>query len=334
MSGALPDAILGGGEGKIRALIVDGGNPANAIAQSDYAERALAALDLLVAIEPFMTETAKLADYVLPPLMMFERPDIPNRDYEAHTLMAPYAQYSEAVIGPPVGSELIDDWRVFWELARRMGHVICFDGVPIDMETPPTSRELIALLLRHSAAPVDEILGAHEGRLFDVEPMFVEPGSGEGRFDVAPADVVAEIAEVRAEKTLDSSFFRFAVRRVRDTQNSMYHALPEIAARMSENPLWVHPDDMAAHNLSEGERIRLVSAHGAVEATVAADATIRSGVVAMNHGWGHGRGVNVNRLTSLRHGRDPINAMPTLTGFAVWIERLDQGRIRETDKDG
>jgi len=42
----------------------------------------------------------------------------------------------------------------------------------------------------------------------------------------------------------------------------------------------------------------------------------------------------VNRLTSLRHGRDPINAMPTLTGFAVWIERLDQGRIRETDKDG
>ena len=334
MSGALPDAILGGGEGKIRALIVDGGNPANAIAQSDYAERALAALDLLVAIEPFMTETAKLADYVLPPLMMFERPDIPNRDYEAHTLMAPYAQYSEAVIGPPVGSELIEDWRVFWELARRMGHVICFDGVPIDMETPPTSRELIALLLRHSAAPVDEILGAHEGRLFDVEPMFVEPGRGEGRFEVAPAEVVAEIAEVRAEKPLDNSSFRFAVRRVRDTQNSMYHALPEIAARMSENPLWVHPDDMAAHNLSEGERIRLVSAHGAVEATVAADATIRSGVVAMNHGWGHGRGVNVNRLTSLRHGRDPINAMPTLTGFAVWIERLDQGGNRESNKDG
>ena len=111
--------------------------------------------------------------------------------------------------------------------------------------------------------------------------------------------------------------------------------LPEIAARMPENPLWLHPDDMGAHELGEGARVHVVSAHGAVEATVAADATMRSGVVAMNHGWWYGRGVNVNRLTSLRHGRDPINAMPILTGFAVWIERLDNdGRHATVLSDG
>jgi anaerobic selenocysteine-containing dehydrogenase len=300
--------------------MVDGGNPANALPQTTHAEQALAALDLLVVIEPFMTETAALADYILPPPMMLERPDIPSRDYEAHVLMAPYAQYSESVIDLPADSETIEDWRVFWELARRMGHGIAFDGVPLDMERPPTAPELIRHLLRDSAVPVDEIVAAREGRLFDVAPLLVEPGAGEGRFDLAPPDVVGELAEVRAEAPAAGAF-RLAVRRVRDAQNSMFHGLPGNAARMPDNPLWIHPDDMASAGIAEGERIRIASADGAIEACAASDVTMRPGVVAMNHGWGGGRGVNVNRLTGLG-GRDPINAMPVLSGFPVRLERL------------
>ena len=322
MSGALPDAILGHGKGKVRALIVDGGNPANALAQSDKVQRALSELDLLVAIEPFMTETAALAHYVLPPRMMFERPDIPNRDYETYTLMAPYAQYSEVVIEPPADSEMIDDWRVFWELARRTGHDLVFDGVPLDMAAAPSPEELIAILLRNSAVPSDEIFAATQGRVFEVAPMCVEPGQGKARFDVAPADIAAELAELSKERPTEISSFRFSVRRVREAQNSMYHDLPEIVGRIPDNPLWIHPDDIVTQGLADGERVRIISAHGEIEARIEADATMRRGVVAMNHGWGLGRGVNVNRLTSLSDRRDPINAMPILTGFSVRLERL------------
>lgn len=322
MSGNLPDAILVDGIGKVRALIVDGGNPANALAQSDHAKRALSELDLLVTIEPFMTATAALAHYVLPPRMMFERPDIPSRDYETYTLMTPYAQYSEPVIEPPVGSETIDDWRVFWEIAQRTGHDIVFDGVPIDMATAPTSEQLIAILLRNSAVPAADICAAREGRVFDVAPLVVQRGGGQARFDVAPADIAAELAEVSGQPPADASGFRFSVRRVRDVQNTMYHGLPGIEARMPDNPLWIHPADMAAQGLVEGETIRIVSAHGEIEARLEPDESMRPGVVAMNHGWGNGRGVDVNRLTDLTHRRDPINAMPVLTGFPVRLEKL------------
>lgn len=326
MSGALPDAILGDGPGKVRALIVDGGNPANALPETERTEQALAALDLLVAIEPFMTETAALAHYVLPPPMMLERPDIPSRDYETYVLMAPYAQYSDAVIDPPAGSETIEDWRVFWELARRMGHVVRFDGVALDMEVAPFTLDLIRLLLRNSAMPADAILAAREGRLFDVAAMTVEPGQGDARFAVAPPDIVAELGEVRREVPAESGQFRLAVRRVRDAQNSMFHDQPATAARMPHNPLWMHPDDMAEHKLVDGERVRIDSAHGAIEAWVARDATMRPGVVAINHGWGGRRGVNVNQLTSLRWRRDPINAMPVLSGFSVRIRPVKERR--------
>ena len=44
-------------------------------------------------------------------------------------------------------------------------------------------------------------------------------------------------------------------------------------------------------------------------------------MVSITHGWGHGAGVNVNALTSLKE-RDPINTMPVMTGFGVRLEPL------------
>lgn len=321
MSGNLPDAIQGEGPGKLRAMIVDGGNPVNSLAGSERAAQAFAALDLLVVIDPFMNETAALADYILPPPMMLERPDIANRDYESYTLMQPYAQYSMPVIAPPPDSELIEDWRVFWELAQRTGQGIVFDGIALDMAAAPDAETLINILLRHSSVPVDEIIAACEGRIFDVEPMYVREGSGTARFEIAPPDIIAELATVFEEAVINSPF-RFAVRRVRDVQNTMHHHLPEIVGRMQENPLWLHPDSMAALGLANGERVCVWSEHGFLEAIVEADPTQRIGVAAMTHGWGFQSGVNVNQLTSIEKNRDPINAMPVLSGFPVWIEKL------------
>jgi len=44
----------------------------------------------------------------------------------------------------------------------------------------------------------------------------------------------------------------------------------------------------------------------------------------MPHGWGDGRGANVNSLTSLIQGRQTINAMPILSGFDVMVDPIDR----------
>lgn len=322
MTATLPDAILGSDRGRVRSLIVDGGNPVNALAQSRRTAQAFAALDLLVVIDPFMTATARMAHYILPPPMMLERLDIGSRDWEGYTLQVPYAQYSAPVIAVPAGSETIDDWRIFWELARRTGHPLIFDGVALDMDKPPSSEALIAILLRHAAVPAAEIMAAREGRIFDVAPMTVAPAdSNAGRFALAPADIMAEISALAARAAV-SGTLRLAVRRVRDVQNTMYHHLPTIAQRMPDNPLSMHPDDMAVRGLGEDDRVQISSAHGSVDTRVKADATLRPGVVTLSHGWGDGPGTNVNQLTSLSDRRAPINAMPVLSGFPVEVGRL------------
>ncbi|HEX8603416.1 MAG TPA: molybdopterin-dependent oxidoreductase, partial [Pseudoduganella sp.] len=76
MTATLPDEILTPGTGRIRSLVVVGGNPASVLPDQRKAVRALRDLELLVSIEPFMTTTAALSHYILPPLMQYERADI------------------------------------------------------------------------------------------------------------------------------------------------------------------------------------------------------------------------------------------------------------------
>jgi anaerobic selenocysteine-containing dehydrogenase len=69
----LPKVILTDHPDRVRAMFVDGGNPANTVTDTTAVEKAFSALDLLVVIEVAMTETARLADYVLPACNQFER---------------------------------------------------------------------------------------------------------------------------------------------------------------------------------------------------------------------------------------------------------------------
>ena len=69
----IPDEILTDHPRRYRALIVESGNPAHSLADSQRMREALARLDLVVAIDVFMTETARLADYVLPATTQFEK---------------------------------------------------------------------------------------------------------------------------------------------------------------------------------------------------------------------------------------------------------------------
>ncbi len=69
----IPEEILADHPKRYRALIVESGNPVNSIADSQKMREAMRALDVSVSIDVFMTETARLSDYVLPATTQYEK---------------------------------------------------------------------------------------------------------------------------------------------------------------------------------------------------------------------------------------------------------------------
>jgi anaerobic selenocysteine-containing dehydrogenase len=246
------------------------------------------------------------------------------------------------VLQPPADAEAGDDWEVLYGLAQRLGIALTLDGIALDMQRPPTTEQLLAILMRNASVPFEVMRSATRGRLFDMQLQYVEPADPDNhaKFELAPADVVAELADVRAEPTAGSNdadrTFRLAVRRLRDVQNTMFHQLDSTRRRLPQNFAYLHPADMVALGLVEGDEIELASEHGTIALPARADASVRQRVVSVPHGWGDLlaqsemtspgpairdtlRGVNTNLLTSADLHCDPINAMPCLTGLPLRV---------------
>src|SRR5258705_7542242 len=118
---ALADEILLPGDGQVRALFCLGGNPMAAWPDQIKTFAAMQALELLVTFDIKMSATAKLAHYVIAPRLTLEQPGM---SLPAETLVPysmgygmPYAQYTPAIVEPPEGSDLIEEWEFFYGMA-------------------------------------------------------------------------------------------------------------------------------------------------------------------------------------------------------------------------
>jgi len=139
---ALPDEILLPGEGQVRALISCAGNPVAAFPDQRKTVAAMRALDLLVQIDPWMSATARLAHYVIAPRLALETPGVSLMyDYDAAQGVAggpvdAAAHYTPAIVGPPPGSQLIDEWEFYYGIARRLGLQLSMGGGRCRSRTP------------------------------------------------------------------------------------------------------------------------------------------------------------------------------------------------------
>lgn len=296
MTSKAADDILTPGKGRVRVMINSGGNPASTWPDQRKTMQALNALDLLVTQDPYMSSTARASHYILPPLMHYETSSIGavNRSSEMHVSLVPFQQYAPAAIPPPKDSELTDDWYIFWALAKRLGVQLVFDGVELDMETAPTNEEMLALFTRNARIPLDDVRQHPHGKIYDIHQE-VEAGDPEakGRFEVAPADIVRELAEVAREPIDTHSVthgevysHRLIVRRLREFMNSAAQNLSGPRERIPFNQAFMNPADMAANGFAEGDLVGIASHHGKVRAKLEADTTIQPGVVAMTHALG------------------------------------------------
>lgn len=338
MTGILADEILQPGAGQIKALFNDGGGIVNAVPDQPKITRALRNLELLVSIEPFMTPTAQLSHYILPPKMHYERADLPMYWYESIIYPEPFTRYTPPMLAAPENSELVDDWYVFWSVAKQLGLAIDYDGVLLDMEKAPSTDDLLAIIAQRSGTSLDEIRKHPLGLRFDDDPQYVEAGepNNTDRFTVMPPDVFAEMREVANEaidigmrmKNGARATHLLVVRRQRDMYNSTGRFVATIRERLPHNLAYLHPDDRIEMGIAADSEIDISGDHGRIRAIVADDASLRRGVLSMSHGFGGlpdrdsdyaAQGVSTNLLTSTSENLQTINAMPQMSALPVQI---------------
>lgn len=339
MSVTLADEILTPGEGQIRALINASGNPAISMPDKQKFSRALASLELLVTIDPFMTDTAQQSDYVLPTKMMYERHDLPLTFMGFPIYVKPWAQYAKPIMKPPENSEVVDDWYIYWGIARRLGIPLMLNGVALDMENTPSTEGILNAMTRDSIVPLEEIKKYASGKVFDIPTHYIQPARPEatGKFDIIPDDVKRELMEVRQEVVNHGCYesngqhftHRLTVRRHRNVMNTVVGQLPSTRKKYPYNPAWMNSADMELYGFSSGTVVSLVSDHGSVHAIVEADETVRQGVVSISHGYACTSdesdaakvGTSVNSLISSSRDLENITAMVRMSSIPVNIER-------------
>lgn len=327
LTGTLAEEILTPGDGQVRALFVNGGNPAATIPDRKRIAEALDALDLLVVVDPYMTATGLKADYILPPRMQYERADLPLLIPNYPLQPENWLQFTPPAVALPKGSDLTEDWYVYWSIAKRLGKQIVFAGEPLDMEHAPTAEDLIALRLKGARVDFEELRRHPSGALFASETWRVsEPAKPSGAtFCVMPDDVADEIARYEGYQGRSDRFpFLLTSRRVRDVFNTNGLQLDSIKARNRFMPIFLHPDDLAGLGLAEGDEVVIRSEHGAIRAVAELDDTMRVGVASMSHSWGglpDAAAEGVNLLVDSTRQVEVVNAMPRMSAIPVHLSR-------------
>ncbi|MBN1530402.1 MAG: molybdopterin-dependent oxidoreductase [Thermoleophilaceae bacterium] len=114
----IPDEILTDHPDRFRAMIVESSNPAHSLADSQRFREAFEALELVVVIDVAMTETARLADYVLPAASQYEKPEATffNLEFPAN-----HFHLRHALLEPLPGT--LPEPEIWARLVRALGLV-------------------------------------------------------------------------------------------------------------------------------------------------------------------------------------------------------------------
>ncbi len=347
-TGIMADEILQPGPGQVRAFFVHGGNPAVIVPDQVKMVSAFRSLELMVVIDPFMTPTAKLADYVLPTRLQYERADLPCWQYEGY--WKPYTRYTPPIAKPAQGMEVVADEYIFWGLLKRLGKQMSFLGGTIPMDNPPDTHVFLSRVAEQAGRSLGEIRKHELGLFFEDKTVFALVGESDARFTLASPEVMEELTELSQEPfgqqpiTRDgaAATHRLIVRRQRHMFNSISRELPGTHRRVPHNPAYLNPEDLAELGIASGDRIRITSRTASVEAIAEADPKLRRGCISMSHGYGDlpdanrydAHGVAVNALLTTDFELQTVNAMPRMTAVPVHVSpagRLDNAWADNSD---
>jgi anaerobic selenocysteine-containing dehydrogenase len=295
------EALLGGPP--VTAMLIQNTNPVAVAPDQNAVKRGFARDDLFVCVhEQFMTDTAKMADIVLPATMFVEHDDFYTAGGSQYILLGP------KLIDPP--GECRNNHEVICALAKRLG--VKHPG--FDM----TPRELIDVSLRQSSWGTLAELEAK--RWIDCQPDFASAHylngfaypDGKFRFKpdwptvpfrrwhrstiTTPMPKLPDHWEV-IEEADTAHPFRLATSPARGFLNSSFTETRTSLTQQGRPEVMIHPRDADSCGIADGEEVVLGNERGMVRLHAKVFEGVRRGVLIAeslwpNSAYADGRGIN------------------------------------------
>jgi len=323
---ALAEEIDTPGEGQIKAMITIAGNPVLSAPDGDRLDKALDGVEFMLSVDPYLNETTRHADVILPPPppsqsphfdfalnnlavhnnVRYSPPPLPldGRPDEAEILSRiALILYGIGVDGDP---SLVDEQVIATTLAKETADADSpVAGRPVDELTAmlaagPGYERRLDMMLR--LGPYGDAFGARPDGLtlerLKAAPHGIDLGplaprvpevlrTPSGRIELAPEPLVADATRLRESLGRDADRFVLIGRRHLRSNNSWMHNVPALSGGTNRCTLQMHPDDVA--ELGLGDTAKIKGPGGEVLAPIEPMPGMRRGVVSLPHGWGHDR---------------------------------------------
>ena len=297
--------------GELTALYVLGENPADAEADRHHALKLLQGLRCLVVQDLFYTNTAKLADVVLPAAAGWCESEGTVTSSERRV------QRVRRALRLPDGVR--DDTEIIFELAGRLGH----DWGSPDAETIWNEvRRLSPMHGGMSYSRLGELGGiqwpcydeSHPGELFLHGRLWSDPLIGP-RAPFSPVEYEPPVDQLTEEYPI-----RLTTGRRLDSYNTGVQSTHYSSPLRRGEAIDLSPEDGSRYNLREGERVRVSSRRGSVIAPVRFDPGLRPGLAFLTFHF-HDQ-VATNELTI--DAVDPKSGTAEFKASAIRIEKYSE----------
>ncbi|MBQ0913430.1 molybdopterin oxidoreductase family protein [Streptomyces sp. RM99] len=321
------DTVTDEGE-PVRALLTVAANPVLSAPDGDRLDKALASLDFMVSVDPYLNETSRHAHVVLPPPPPSQSP---HHDFAFNTLaVRNQVRYTRPAVPLEPGRMAETEILARLTLAVTGGHgtdPAAVDAAVVertlgaavrDPHSPVHGRdpgELAACLtgedgperrldLMLRLGPYGDGFGArpdgltlqrllahpHGIDLGPLRPRLPQPlKTRSGKVELLPGPIAADLPRLRRVMAERPAGLVLVGRRHLRSNNSWMHNVPALTGGSNRCTLHLHPDDADRLGLRDGQPVRVEGAGGAVTAPAEVTDTVRPGVVSLPHGWGHDR---------------------------------------------
>jgi formate dehydrogenase alpha subunit len=290
-------------EGKVKAIYIMGENPMLSEPDTNKAEESLKALEFLVVQDIFLTETAKLADVVLPSASFAERDGtITNTERRVQMVR-------KAI--EPIG-ESRADWEITTELARRLGYEMGYQS-PQDI-----MKEIVALTPIYGGMTYEKLekegiqwpcpTPDHPGTKFLHKEKFTK---GKGSFHPVEHIDPAELPDDEYPLVLTTGRVLYHYHTIVSRKSKGLMAI------YPEGLVEVNPEDAEGLSIKDGEMVTVSSRRGSARATTCVTGKVPKGTVFMTF---HFPEACANILTN--PALDPQAKIPEYKVCAVKIEKM------------
>jgi anaerobic selenocysteine-containing dehydrogenase len=294
----LAEAILEAQPYPVKALVLWASNGLLTSSGSRRLAQAAEALELLVVVDPFLSESARRADVVLPASTFAESPDIDADD----------EQVADDSLVPPQGDSR-PDYLILRGLAHALGLSEYFPWATFHqaMNAPhvPWLQDE-AVQPRPETGDLRARFGTVTGKAEFASPLLE-------RFGYA---ALPEWSPPSEQPSADFPLRLVTGPRPRARINSQFAQSPSVMARLREPEALVHPTAAARAGIVDGQAIDIVSPHGRITMKAVVTTDVHPECVVIPAGWGQ---ANANLLIATDK-RDPISGFPAFRSGVCRLE--------------